>query len=209
MTDFLCKDAVAALVPHRGEGAGEAIIVATMTSIKWINAFSPSPLNISCVPLMGGASALGLGLALAQPDRRVIVLDGDGSLLMQLGSLVSIAGAAPPNLVHIVFNNGVWFENMANLPLPGQGRCDYEAMASAAGLPVVHRFDSLSAWQAALPDVLSAEGPSFVELKVTPEADALWSHNAPQPDLPEAQFTRMGEEGRRLKMHLESAERSP
>jgi phosphonopyruvate decarboxylase len=202
MTDFLCKEAIAAFARHRGEGASEAIVVATMTSIRWIGEYSQSALNISCVPLMGGASALGLGLALARPDRWVVVFDGDGSLLMQLGSLVSIAGAAPPNLTHVVFNNGVWFENMVNLPVPGNGQTDYAGMARAAGIPDVHRCTSLSQWERTLPGLRDARGPSFVELVVTPESDAVWSHNAPQPDLPEAQFTRMGNEGRRMRAAL-------
>lgn len=202
MPKFLCKEAIAALARHRGTGVQEAIVVATMTSIRWIGESSPSALNISCVPLMGGASALGLGLATAQPDRPVIVLDGDGSLLMQLGSLVSIAGAAPENMVHIVFNNGVWFENMVNLPVPGTGRTDYAGLAEAAGFAATFRFDSLQDWAEALPRVLAARGPVFVELVVTPEEDAVWTHNAPQPDLPEAQFTRMGDEGRRMRAAL-------
>jgi len=202
MSDFLCKHAIEALVSHRGSGDAEAIVVATMTSIRWINEMSPSDLNISCVPLMGGASALALGLALAQPERKVIALDGDGSLLMQLGSLVSVAGAAPANMVHIVFNNGVWFENMVNLPVPGTGQTDYSGLARAAGFAAAYRFASLADWQAALPEVLTTPGPVFVELVVTPESDAVWTHNAPQPDLPEAQFTRMGDEGRRMRAAL-------
>ena len=67
---------------------------------------------------MGGASSLGLGLALARPDRRVIVFDGDGSLLMQLGSLATIAGAAPRNLVHFLFKNGVYHTSGAQ-GIPG------------------------------------------------------------------------------------------
>lgn len=202
MTEFFCKQAIAALAAHRGSDDAEAIVVATMTSIRWINEMSPSDLNISCVPLMGGASALALGLALAQPHRKVISLDGDGSLLMQLGSLVSVAGAAPANMVHIVFNNGVWFENMVNLPVPGTGQTDYAGLAKAAGFSAAYRFKSLSEWKAALHEILSIRGPVFVELVVTPESDAIWKHNAPQPDLPEAQFTRMGDEGRRMRAAL-------
>ncbi|MAX72418.1 thiamine pyrophosphate-dependent enzyme [Alterinioella nitratireducens] len=204
MTDFLCRDAISAFATHRGTGEEAAIVVATMTSIRWINELSPGPLNISCVPLMGGASALGLGLALAQPERQVVVLDGDGSLLMQLGSLVTIAGAAPRNFTHIVFNNGVWFENLVNLSVPGTGHTDYAGLATATGFASAHCFDTLSGWSDALPALLAADGPSFVELVVTPERDALWTRDAPQPDLPEAQFTRMGDEGRAMRALLTS-----
>ncbi len=199
MNDFLTRDAVAAVAPFRGD----AITVSTMTSIAWVNEFLPDPLNISCVPLMGGSSALGLGIALARPDRKVMIFDGDGSLLMQLGSLVSIANAWPSNLVHIVFNNGVWFENMANLAVPGSESTDFAGMARAAGIKSVFAFDSLSDWKKALPEVMSTDGPVFVELKVIPLSDNVWTSEKPQPDLPDLQFTRMGDEGRRLMKHLE------
>lgn len=201
MSDFLTRDAIKAIADHRGD----AIVVSTMTSIRWVGTFLDDPLNISCVPLMGGSSALGLGLALARPERKVIVLDGDGSLLMQLGSLVSVANAGPDNLIHMVFNNGVWFENMANLPLPGAGQTDYAGMARAAGFKDVFSFDRLADWRIGLADVFADSGPVFVELKVVPEADAVWTADAPQPDLPELQFTRMGDEGRRIMAALSSS----
>ena len=87
---------------------GTAICVPTMTTAPARRKIAPHDLSVSCVGLMGGASALGLGLALGAPDRRVIVFDGDGSLLMQLGSLATIAGAAPRNLTHLLFKNGVY-----------------------------------------------------------------------------------------------------
>ena len=123
------EEAVQAIVANRGH----AVLVPTMTAIKWVDKYDAQGLNVSCVPLMGGASALGLGIALAQPKRPVIVLDGDGSLLMQLPSLVTIASSGAANLVHIVFNNGVWFENLANIPVPGAQVVDFAATAKAVG----------------------------------------------------------------------------
>src|SRR3989304_3656147 len=75
---------------------GSAICVPTMTTAPAWRSIAPDDLSVTCVGFMGGASALGLGLALARPDHRVLVLDGDGSLLMQLGSLATVAGGAPP-----------------------------------------------------------------------------------------------------------------
>src|SRR4030095_6713549 len=77
-----------------------AICVPTMTPAPAWRKIAPGDLSVGCVGFMGGASAMGLGLALGAPDRRVIVFDGDGSLLMQLGSLATIAGAAPRDLDH-------------------------------------------------------------------------------------------------------------
>ena len=73
---------------------------------------------VACVGFMGGASSIGLGLALAEPERRVVVLDGDGSLLMQLGSLATVAGAKPPNYIHFLFNNGI-YHTSGSQEIPG------------------------------------------------------------------------------------------
>src|SRR5438477_9148592 len=90
------------------QARGDRVVISTMQVVTPWHALSPSPLNMTCVGFMGGASALGAGIALARPDRKVVVLDGDGSLLMQLGSLPTIGGAGPHNLHHIVFQNGVY-----------------------------------------------------------------------------------------------------
>ena len=197
MSRFTSSDAISAFALNRPTGC---VVVATMTAINHLFRLSPDPRNVCCVPLMGGAGALGLGVALARPDLKIVIFDGDGSLLMQLGGLASIAGAKPENLVHVVMNNGVWFENMANLPLPAD--CDFRAMAQAAGYPSTHCYDTCSDWSSALPSLLDLSGPTFVELKIVPARDALWSGDHPQPDLPQAQFTRMGHELRTLSQDL-------
>ena len=145
----------------------DAIVVPTMTTVAPWHEISPSVLNVSCIGFMGGASALGLGLALAQPERRVIVLDGDGSLLMNLGSLVTIANVAPKNLVHCLCQNGTYETNGA-VPIPGVGRVDFPALARAAGYPRAYAFDALGDWEQALPALLCEEGPIFVDLHVEP-----------------------------------------
>lgn len=196
-----CSQAVETILKHRGRG----VLVSTMSAIKHVDRLDPDGLNIACVPLMGGASALGLGLAVAQPDRPVLVLDGDGSLLMQLGSLVTTAEIAPANFVHFVFNNGVWFENLANLPIPAGTRLEFTALARSAGNPAVDRFEDAAALDAALPALLSSVGPHFVELVIEPEAQGLWSASNPQHDLADFHFERMGDEARALRERLVSA----
>ena len=90
------------------EGRGDAISVATMQSASpWYEAGQSDGDHVDASACMGSASSLGLGLAIARPDRKVMVLDGDGSLLMQLGSLVSIAESSPANFYHFVFANGL------------------------------------------------------------------------------------------------------
>ena len=88
----------------------EIVVAAYTTAFEWI-AIRPSPLNFISSGAMGLTSSHALGFALAWPDRRIILLDGDGSLLMNLGCLVTNANTAPKNLVHFVFENGTYEAN--------------------------------------------------------------------------------------------------
>jgi phosphonopyruvate decarboxylase len=145
---------------------GEAICVPTMTTAPAWRDIAPDDLSVTCAGFMGGASALGLGLALARPDRRVIVFDGDGSLLMQLGSLATIAGAKPRNLVHLVFKNGV-YHTSGSQETPGGLTVDFVAMAKGAGYRSALAISELEEFRRRLPAILEAEGPILVELHTT------------------------------------------
>ena len=142
---------------------GDAICVPTMTTSPAWRTIAPDDLSVGCVGFMGGASSMGLGLALARPDRRVIVLDGDGSLLMQLGSLATNAGAAPRNFVHLLFKNGVYHTSGAQ-GIPGGFGVDFVLMAKGAGYRQALSIDTLDDFKRRLPELLRAEGPVFVEL---------------------------------------------
>jgi phosphonopyruvate decarboxylase len=119
---------------------------------------------------MGKASSLALGLALAQPDKKVFCLDGDGSLLMNLGALVTLANKAPKNLYHFLFNNGVYAVT-GGQPIPGSGQTDWETMAQAAGYASVFSFDNLEDLATGMDEVLASVGPVFVHLEVEPEIE--------------------------------------
>ncbi len=158
----------------------EIVVAVYQAAFEW-RVIKPGALNYIAVGAMGQASSHALGLALGRPDKRVIVLDGDGSLLMNLGSLVTIAAAAPRNLLHFVCENGTYEANGGH-PLPGNGVFDFTALARAAGYPRVHRFDALADFESRIPHVLKEDGPVFVSLKVEPgEAypqDYVWLHSA-------------------------------
>jgi sulfopyruvate decarboxylase subunit beta len=156
------ESALAALAAARGD----AICVPTMTTAPAWRALAPDDLSVKCAGFMGGASSLGLGLALARPERRVVVLDGDGSLAMQLGALVTIAGAAPPNLTHLVFRNGV-YHSSGTQPTPGGAAVDYVRMALGAGYREAFAIGDLDDFERRLPQLLAAEGPLLVELHTT------------------------------------------
>lgn len=122
------------------------------------------PLNYFSSGAMGLASSHGLGLALARPERRVIVLDGDGSLLMNLGTLVTIAQVAPRNLTHLVFQNGTYEANGGH-PIPNQG-VDFEAHARAAGIRDTFTVSTLKDFEDRSESILAADHLVFGCVKI-------------------------------------------
>src|SRR5258706_6984353 len=133
---------------------GNAICVPTMTTSPAWRTLAPDDLSIGCVGFMGGASSLGLGLALSVPGRRVVVFDGDGSLLMQLGSLATIAGAAPRNLTHLLFKNGV-YHTSGSQDIPGGLTVDFVTMAKGAGYRKAYAVTVLDDFKRRLPSMLT------------------------------------------------------
>ena len=145
---------------------GEIVVPVYQGAFEW-RAIKPESLIYLAVGAMVQASSHALGLALGRPDKRVIVLDGDGSLLMNLGSLVTIAEVAPPNLIHFVCENGTYEVNGGH-PIPGAGRVSFAGLARAAGYRSVHEFADLATFGASIGAVLKERGPVFVTLKVVP-----------------------------------------
>ncbi len=142
---------------------GEIVIASYSAAVEW-NELNPRVLNYFSVGAMGLASSHGLGLALGRPDKRVVVLDGDGSLLMNLGSLVSIAAAAPKNLVHFVCHNGTYEANGSH-PIPNPN-VDFSGLAKASGYAHCHEFSELASLEQQIGHVLDEAGPVFATLKV-------------------------------------------
>src|SRR5687768_17136424 len=164
--------AIAAL--HRARGETDVVIATMAAAREWMT-LGAGPLDIIFVPSsMGQAPSMGLGLALARPDRRVIVANGDGSMLMNLGSLVTITAAAPKNLAVVVFANGV-YEVTGAQPTPGSASArgdgaevDFVAMARACGFRSAVRCSTPASWNEAIPRMLGADGPHFVVVDVEP-----------------------------------------
>lgn len=114
---------------------------------------------------MGLASSVGLGVALARPDRPVVVLDGDGSVLMNLGTLATLARHGPPNLSHVVFDNGA-FLSSGGTPTPTAGDVDLVAIARGAGLAGARTVDTLEDFVTALREDMAAGRMTFLLAKV-------------------------------------------
>ena len=142
---------------------GTAICVPTMTTAPAWREIAPDDLSVTCAGFMGGASSIGLGMALARPERRVIVFDGDGSLLMQLGTLATIAGSGAPNLTHLLFKNGV-YHTSGSQEVPGGFNVDFVQMARGAGYRDAFAIRTEEELKRRMPDILGAPGPLFVEL---------------------------------------------
>ena len=145
----------------------DEIVISTYSSaVDWLE-LGERALNYFSVGAMGLDSSHALGVALGRPDRRVICLQGDGSLLMNLGCLVTIAAAAPKNLVHFVVQNGTYEANGAH-PIPNAKAVDFAAMARAAGFAHVHDFADLRNFEQQAGHVIKQAGPVFATLRVEP-----------------------------------------
>jgi thiamine pyrophosphate-dependent acetolactate synthase large subunit-like protein len=156
--------ALQALIPQVND---EDIVVAVyQTNFDWM-VLNPRPLNYVAVGAMGQASSHGLGLALANPDRRVFVFDGDGSLLMNLGALVTIAHAGVTNFYHFVFANRMYEVNGAQ-PVPGADTVDFAGLAHSAGYARSQCFDDPDTFAGALPALLTHPGPQMTMLEIVP-----------------------------------------
>jgi sulfopyruvate decarboxylase subunit beta len=176
------QQALEVVVPHRGE----RIVISTMSSAGLWPHLSDSPLDFCYIPsAMGHAPSLGLGLALAQPKRGVIVLNGDGCALMSLGNLVTMAHH-PANLHVLIFDNGI-YEVTGGQPRVGS-QVDFAAMAKAAGIARVYCFADLQDWQAGAGAALAGPGSVVIHLKV----EARFGQKTPKPPRP------LGEQLRRL-----------
>lgn len=199
--------AMAALIEARAKHQPKAVFVATMSAQFALDTLGETARRIDSVPLMGGASGIGLGIALARPDVPVVVIDGDSSLLMELGSLATVANNRPRRYLHIVVDNRVQFNGLRNLPAPSvEAGLDFAAMARGAGYEHAQRIDTHADWVAALPQLLARTGTSFVELGVRPDAPLI-SAQRPQPILPELQFVRMRMGVRKLATELMGGQR--
>jgi thiamine pyrophosphate-dependent acetolactate synthase large subunit-like protein len=170
--------ALAVLREHRA--SGDVVVTSMGSAREWMAMGPLDPLDFVFVPSsMGQAPSLALGIALAQPRRRVFACNGDGSMLMNLGALVTISAESPRNLVLIVFENGV-YEVTGAQPTPGSalGRpdrraVDFAEIARACGWTSVFRYRELEEWRNAASESIGAAGPVFIALEVAPVPGAV------------------------------------
>ncbi len=150
-------------------GKDDLLVIAGLGSTAWdITSAGDRDLNFPLWGAMGGAIAMGLGLALAQPSRRVLVITGDGETLMGLGSFATVALQAPENLSICTFDNEHYGETgMQSTHTAGE--TDLAGVAKACGIPVVGLVRTQDQLDAALPGILETPGPVFHAIKVRAE----------------------------------------
>ncbi|MCK5553082.1 MAG: sulfopyruvate decarboxylase subunit beta [Deltaproteobacteria bacterium] len=114
---------------------------------------------------LGMASSIGLGLALARPDRKVIVLEGDGGILMNLGSLATIATQHPKNLILFILDNRC-YENTGCQPTATAYRTQLDLVSKGAGIEKVYRWSDIANVESEIEQVLKEEGPTVVVVEI-------------------------------------------
>ena len=117
--------------------------------------------------VMGKGSSLALGLAMSQPDTKVIVFDGDGSLEMNLGTLVTVGEQQPRNLYHFVLENGM-YATTGGQPILCKDRISFTGLARSAGYAAAYDFDDLEEFAQQAEDVLNQPGPVMICVKTVP-----------------------------------------
>lgn len=148
---------------------GDAIVVPGRGGRFWVDISTRPALDLPLGdPAMGGHAGFALGLALAQPGRKVVVFDSEGDLQMSLGVLGMVAEQRPANLYHFLLDNEC-YATTGGQPVPNATQMRYHELARAAGYPRVHAFDRLEALAVGIEAILAAPGPVFVALKVVPE----------------------------------------
>jgi thiamine pyrophosphate-dependent acetolactate synthase large subunit-like protein len=143
----------------------EICVLSESTRQDWPPISTRPDLDIAILGSMSKGSSFGLGVAMARPDKKVWVLDTDGALLMNMGSLVTIARQKPANLLHFVYDNGA-YDTTGGQPTPGAGIVDFKAIALGAGYPAAYSYDDLEDFQEELPTILAGPRPALVVLKV-------------------------------------------
>lgn len=145
------------------------LVIAGLGSTAWdITAAGDRDLNFPLWGAMGGAISMGLGLALAQPNRRVLVITGDGETLMGLGSLATVAMQAPENLAICTFDNERYGETGMQ-STHTSATTDLKGVAAACGIKLSGSVHSEEELDAALPVIHTAPGPVYYVIKVRAE----------------------------------------
>jgi thiamine pyrophosphate-dependent acetolactate synthase large subunit-like protein len=151
----------------------DALVVSTSSALReWSQVSERRDLDIDLSDCMDRAPAVGLGLALAQPEGKVLVLDCDSTLRTNLGGLATIGESNPENLVHFVFDD-VASVSTSGVPIRELDKLDLVQIAQSSGYAKTYEFDKLEEFLIGLEEVMRQTGPVFVRVKVFRDREQL------------------------------------
>jgi thiamine pyrophosphate-dependent acetolactate synthase large subunit-like protein len=160
-------DMLKAFSRHRGN----AIVIPGRGGPHWVKISDQPNRDVPLGdPAMGGHASFAMGLALAQPDEKVVLFDSDGDVQMGLGILVTIAEQQPKNFYHFMLDNEV-YATTGGQPVPNALTLAYHDLARACGYPRAYAYDDLESFSSNVERILNEPGPVFVWLKVRPEIE--------------------------------------
>ena len=146
---------------------GDAVVIPEERATRaWPNISTNKKRDVTA-DVMGKGSSLALGLALSQPDTKVIVFDGDGSLEMNLGTLVTVGEQQPRNLYHFVLENGM-YATTGGQPILCKDKISFTGLAKSAGYAAVYDFDDLEEFSQQAEAALDQPGPVMICVKTVP-----------------------------------------
>ena len=155
------------------EHRGDAIVSAAGTAGRhWMDVSTNEKRDISLGGAMGQTTSAAFGLALGLPDEKIVLFDAEGSLLMNLGAIASIAGKKPANFYHFLLDNEC-YATTGGQPVPNSQEIDYAMMAKGAGYAAAYNFDDLEEFSTSVGEIMEQEGPVFVAIKIEPEVQNL------------------------------------
>ena len=201
---MLTKDELLAPLARLRE---DRIVVTTMSVVRPWARHSQSDLDFaSADSAMGHAADLALGLALAQPERGVVCLNGDGSMLMCLGTLATIVESGATNLTVLIVDNGT-YEITGNQPIAARGSIDFATLAGAVGFRRTYAIETADQYEKQLPEVLAGVGPVLASVRVESGIEGPISRSPSEPS-PYLRIS-LSESARRLReiLRSQSAER--
>src|SRR6476620_7395508 len=159
MKRFECLQAIAPLIDKE-----LFVTTAGGATAEW-NALRPSDGNIQ-VKTLGLCSSIGLGLAIALPQRKVFVFDGDGALWMNLGSLATIGLHRPKNLIHICWDNKQYESSGGEPTVATAGNIDFAGIARSAGIESARAVNTVEDLRNAVSHALNSDGPHFIAANI-------------------------------------------
>lgn len=161
------EEILKAFAPHRGN----ALVVSGRSSKHWAKISTMPNRDLALGdPAMGGHASFALGLALAQPNLKVVLFDSEGDLQMSLGVLSMVAEQRPKNFYHFVLDNEC-YATTGGQPVPNAKTIAYDMLAKGSGYPSAYAYTNLESFQVNVKRIMDESGPVFVAMKIVPEIE--------------------------------------